>query len=206
MVDRRTFIQSSFVLPAAVSGLAFPLGGGAAATERSRTLALERFVYDARFADAYDVAEHVGGLGVELSPIADDLMALWYDDLDLRWKEAPMALGGVTLAEALFVLETLAADRQMRVVYRGEHAPAEDGMIRHKLAGPKALVERLAALPEEADWEAELALAMTACPLGEPETAEAELVTAAPALALRDETICSWIIAPRAAVRLEKGV
>jgi len=205
MVDRRAFIQSSFALPAAVSGLAFS-PGGAAATERFRTLALERFVYDARFAEGFDVAQHVGKLGVELSPISDDLMTLWYDDLDLRWKEAPMALGGVTLAEALFVLETLAADRQMRVVYRGEHAPAEDGMIRHKLAGPRALVEGLAAQPPEADWEAALARAVTACPLGEPETAEAELVTAAPAIVLRDETIYSWIIAPRSTVRLKNGV
>jgi hypothetical protein len=50
-------------------------------------------------------------------------MDLWYDNLDLRWKEAPMLLSGVTTAKALFVLETLASDHGMVVVHRaGQNA------------------------------------------------------------------------------------
>lgn len=62
MVDRRTFIQSSYALPAVASGLVFPGRAGA-------------------------------------------------------------------------FRETLAADRRMRIVYRGEHAAVENGMIRHSFTG-----------------------------------------------------------------------
>lgn len=197
MIDRRTFIEASLALPAAslAPRIAFPgIAPGA--------LELERLIFDPRFDESVNVAGHAGALGLKRSPVADNLMELWYDELDLLWKEAPRALAGVTLNEVLFVLETLALDHRMRVVYRGEHSPVEGGKISHKLAGPAALVEPLAALPANADWQAELAQAMSACPLGEPEPAEAAFVTHAPGLALRDETLYSWIIAPRSAVAL----
>lgn len=168
---------------------------------KDASLALERFLFDPRFAEAFDVAQEVSGRGVPLAPVADDLADFWYRELDLAWREGPMALGGVTLPEALFVLETLAMDRQMRVVYRGEHSRVEDGRIRHKLAGPATMLERFASLPETAAaWEGELARAMTDCPVGRPATLEVELVTSAPGLSIRDMPLTSWIIAPRAAV------
>ena len=151
-----------------------------------------------RFAESGAIAEHVKRLGTRLSPVADDLMTLWYDELDLAWREKPMALAGVTLADALFVLETFALDRGMHVVYRGEHGLVEDGRITHRLAGPAALIERLSPLP--AQWERALASALTECPLGAPQTARAELVTDGAQLSLRDAPLYSWIIAPRAAV------
>ena len=161
-------------------------------------LTLERFVFDVRFAEPGAIAEHMKERGVALAPIADDLMTLWYDELDLAWRKAPMALAGVTLAETLFVLETFALDRGMHVVYRGEHGLVENGKIAHRLAGPAALIERLSPLPKP--WEQALAAALTECPLGAPEIARAELVSDGAALSLRDMPLVSWIIAPRAAV------
>jgi hypothetical protein len=111
----------------------------------------ERFVFDVRFSESAAIAEHVERLGVRLAPITDDLMTLWYDELDLAWRIAPMALAGATLAHAAFVLETFALDRNMRVVYRGEHGVVESGRIAHRLAGPSALIERLSPLPTP--WE-----------------------------------------------------
>jgi len=199
--SRRHVIKSAVALPSAafVGGALAPWAAGLA---RSQTLALERCIYDVRFAEANDIAQLIGARGVALSPIADDLMDLWYDDLDVLWKSQPMPLAGITLPEALFVLETLALDRQMRVVYRGRHSTVEDGRIAHTLAGPAALVERFAALPPDADWQSELAAAMTECPLGAPEPAEVRFVTDAPGLSIRDEPLVSWIIAPRSAVAL----
>ena len=198
-MDRRTFIEAGLALPA-VSLV--PSLGVATRALAAETLVLERLVYDPRFDEAFAVARRAEQAGLATTAVADDLMALWYDELDLLWREAPRALAGVTLAEALFVLETLAMDRGMRVVFRAEHRAVEQGRIEHRFAGPAALVERLAALPDQADWPAELARALTACPLGAPEPAEAELVTRAPGLSLRDETLHSWIIAPRTAVAL----
>ena len=148
MANRRDVLKAGAVLPA-VSLAAAPFASALGAAAQS--LSLERFVFDVRFAESGAIAEHVERPGVPLAPIADDLMTLWYDELDLAWRKAPMALAGVTLADALFVLETFALDRGMHVVYRGEHGLVEDGRIVHRLAGPAPLIERLSPLPEA--WE-----------------------------------------------------
>ena len=208
MANRRDLLRGAAALPLAAPGrkllLAFAalppsmaVARGALAAGRE-ALALERFVFDVRFTESGAIAEHVGRLGIALSPVADDLMTLWYDDLDLKWRKAPMALAGVTLEDALFVLETFALDRRMHVVYRGEHGLVENGRITHRLAGPSALVERLQPLPPQ--WEGALAKALTECPLGAPQTARAELVTDGAPLSLRDAPLYSWIIAPRGVV------
>jgi hypothetical protein len=192
MTNRRDVLRATAALPL----VAAPFARALAAARES--LALERFVFDVRFAESGAIAEHIGRLGVALAPVADDLMTLWYDDLDLKWRKAPMALAGVTLEDALFVLETFALDRGMHVVYRGEHGLVEDGRIKHRLAGPAALIELLEPLP--AEWESALAKALTECPLGALETARAELVSPGAALSLRDVPLYSWIIAPRTVV------
>jgi hypothetical protein len=196
MPNRREVLCAGAALPA-LSFITTPLAGAFAA-ESPAMLTLERFVFDVRFAESGAIAEHIEKRGVPLAPIADDLMTLWYDELDLAWRKAPMALAGVTLTEALFVLETFALDRNMHVVYRGEHGLVENGKIAHRVAGPGALVERLSPLPTA--WEAALAEALTQCPLGSPEIARAEFVSEGAALSLRDMPLVSWIIAPRAAV------
>jgi hypothetical protein len=145
--------------------------------------------------ESYDVAQAVGQQGIALSPIADDLMTLWYDELDLHWQQAPMTLGGVTMPEALFVLETFALDRGMRVVYRGEHSAVSDGNMTHKLAGPAAMLEWLS--HAGTDWTHSLAQAMTQCPANGEKGSELDFETQSDALALRDVPLMSWIIAPR---------
>jgi hypothetical protein len=195
MANRRDFLKAGTALPA-LSLVGAPFASALAAAGAS--LELERFVFDVRFAESGAIAEHVGQLGVPLAPIADDLMTLWYDDLDLAWRKAPMALAGVTLADALFVLETFALDRSMQVVYRGEHGLVENERITHRLTGPEQLLERLSPLREP--WERALAAALTQCPLGAPATVRTEIVTQGAPLSLRDMPLHSWIIAPRAAV------
>ena len=133
MANRRDVLKAGAVLPA-VSLAAAPFASALGAAAQS--LSLERFVFDVRFAESGAIAEHIEQRGVPLAPIADDLMTLWYDELDLAWRKAPMALAGVTLADALFVLETFALDRDMHVVYRGEHGLVENGHIAHRFAGP----------------------------------------------------------------------
>jgi hypothetical protein len=194
MANRRDVLKAGAALPAA-SLVAAPF---ARALGAAQSLPLERFVFDVRFAESGAMAEHAERLGMSLSPIADDLMRLWYDELDLAWRKAPMALAGVTLEDALFVLETFALDRGMHVVYRGEHGLVDNGRITHRFAGPAALIERLSPLPKQ--WERALASALTHCPVGSPQTARADAVTEAAPLSLRDVPLHSWIIAPRAVV------
>ncbi len=195
MLNRRHLLGRAATLP--VLALA-PLPFGKAEAGNALVLELERFVFDVRFDEPVEVARQVEQRGVPLPPIADDLMTLWYDNLELAWSKAPMAVAGVTLAEALFVLETFALDRAMHVVYRGEHGLVENGTIEHRFAGPAPLIERLQPLPSR--WGRALADALLECPLGSPKTARAELVSDGAALSLRDMPLVSWIIAPRAAV------
>jgi hypothetical protein len=197
MTNRRDLLRGTVALPLAAA----PFMRTFSAARES--LALERFVFDVRFTESGAIAEHAKRLGVPLRPIADDLMTLWYDELDLAWRKAPMGLAGVTLADALFVLETFALDRGMHVVYRGEHGLVEHGRIRHRLAGPAPLLELLEPLPS--DWESALAQALTVCPVGAPPTARAELVGAGRELSLRDVPLHSWIIAPRAVISTRVG-
>jgi hypothetical protein len=193
LANRREVLRAVATLPFVAAPLANALGAGTA------SLQLERFVFDVRFAESGAIAAHMERLGVPLAPTADDLMSLWYDELDLAWREAPMALAGVTLADALFVLETFALDRGMHVVYRGEHGVVENERIAHTLAGPAPLLEQLSP-PAQGPWEQRLAVALTQCPLGSPTVARSQLVTEGAALSLRDAPLHSWIIAPRAAV------
>lgn len=196
MMNRRDVLKATGALPALSLG-GTPLATALAAA--TPTLALQRFVFDVRFAESGAIAAHVERLGVQLAPTADDLMSLWYDELDLAWRQAPMALAGVTLEDALFVLQTFALDRGMHVVYRGEHSLVEDERITHRLTGPEPLIAQLSP-PLQKPWDQALAAALTECPLGSPATARTELVTQGAALSLRDMPLYSWIIAPRAAV------
>jgi hypothetical protein len=195
-MNRRDVLRRGVVLPALTLAPGPLLTAIAKAAQA--TLSLERFVFDVRFAESAAIGEQISKLGVRVAPVADDLMTLWFDELDLAWREKPMALAGVTLADAFFVLETFALDRGMHVVYRGEHGLVENGRIKHRVAGPAALVDRLT--PLASPWESALATALTRCPLGAPPTARAELVSEGAALSLRDVPLHSWIIAPRTAV------
>lgn len=197
MTSRREVLQCGLALPGlSLAAISLPLP--AAAAGAAETLRLERFVYDVRFAESAAMGEHAARSGIAPAPIADDLMRIWYDDLDLHWRQQPMALAGITMAEALFVLETFALDRDMRVVYRGEHSVVEQGRMAHQLAGPTVLLEAVQPLPTE--WAAPLCAALALCPLGKPPSGTAEYVTKPAGLSLRDVPLQSWIIAPRAAV------
>jgi hypothetical protein len=165
------------------------------------TLTLERFVFDERFPEAVATAAQASRQGVELAAISGDLTDLWYRHFDLQWKRAPMALAGMTDWHGLFVLETLAADRRMRVVYRGQHTAVSGGQVAHVLAGPASLIAQAAPAASAQRWETQLGRALTRCPLGRPAAASLELSTAASGTARR-EALYSWIIAPRSAVAL----
>ena len=197
MQNRRRFIQSGIAVSAA-SSIGVNLAAASPATPQF--LNLERFVFDVRFAESYDLGQAVAGTGVQISGFADDLMSLWYDDLDLRWKDAPMAIGGITLPEALFVFETLAMDRGMRLIYRGDHEAVEDGIASHNLEGPAEMLAGLDASLERTGWVAAVSDAVTQCPVSAKERTRLEFVTNESGPALRDMPLCSWIIAPRQAI------
>ena len=107
------------------------------------------------------------------------------------------ALAGVTHATGLFVLETLAADHGMRVIYRGRHACSRRRRGRHfgdRTGGiGRASCARLRPRADRA-WR--LAGAMTQCPIGVSRSAVRIDDRATVRAAAYSEPLFSWIIAP----------
>ena len=116
MTNRRQVLKWAAAASAAATGVLSLRPSAAVPRESSQPI--ELFVFDRRFADARAAAARSAANGVETAAFDGDLTELWYDRLDLRWRAAPMRLAGVTTASGLFVLETLAHDRRMRVVER----------------------------------------------------------------------------------------
>ena len=193
MASRRQFIQSGLAL-SAVSLTGIPAFASRAGDTEVPSLRIERFVFDTRFAAAVELARHAARHGIPLAETSGDLTDLWYNDLDLRWKHAPMALAGITTRGGLFVLETLAADHRMLVVYRGTHEAAKDG-VRHVLSGPARLIARAEEHSTAPFWE-RLGRAMNECPPDGRRVSERMLTTSAEDMA-GGEPLFSWLIAPR---------
>ncbi len=196
MASRRQFIQSGLALSGASI---LPVAASAA---EPRFLRLDRFVYDSRFPEAVDMAHAAARRGVQLAGMSGDLTPLWYDHLHLQWKRQPAALGGVTTREALFVLETLAADHRMRVIYRGEHGTQRDGRVIHALRGPASLIAELGPEPDAGVLGPLLVRAMTRCPMGAPSAARVRWAVRSGSAPSRTAPLISWIIAPRSSIAL----
>ncbi len=194
MASRRDFIQYSLALSAASSPLVTAWAAAASSSaEPWAAYRFARFVFDGRFPEAREAAQQVAPAAAAAVRVEGDLTALWYEDLDLEWKRAPMTLAGLTTTHGLFVLETLAADRGMRVVYRGLHTAAS-GRIVHTLAGPKAMLDDIAR--RSGPFWPSLGAAITQYAASR-ETATVERIDTHDGPSRSAEPLCSWVIAPR---------
>ena len=114
MITRRDVIKWGVVAPA--------LLGGTQAAFAKVPEGLDALVLDDRFS-----LDDEGTMRApKLYHIDGDVTSLWYEVLDPVWRKRGFMLGGITGRDALFVLETLAADRGRRVVSR-KALPARDG-------------------------------------------------------------------------------
>jgi hypothetical protein len=190
MVGRRQFIQSGVA-----ASVLFSLPAGSPAGELDR-LALDHFVFDGRFDGARQLARQFASAGARVSNVAAGLMELWYHQLDLQWKALPTPLAGATTRESLFVLETFAADHRMRVIYRGKHGTPRNGVARHRMSGPAAVIGPMQRLSRRPPWST-LASAMAQCPARPSSRETYEATTTSDATTKRDEALYTWIIAPR---------
>ena len=193
VTNRREFLQTAAVLSAA------PLAGRIAAFAAGReSAALEAVVFDTRHAAARDFGARAGLLGVPQRSIDGDITALWQHELRDRWRTAPVSVAGLTERPALFLLERLAWDHGLRVVFEAEHQPDGRGSAVHRVvrpADPGLAVELDAAGPR---WASALASALVA---GAVARARDFRPTSSGLVARPGEplTLSSWIIGPRTA-------
>jgi hypothetical protein len=196
-MNRREFLAAQI---GAAAALRAGVGFAAPRTpEGAGVLPLDRLIVDDRYEDALRIAAHAANGARLTSRFSGDLTRLWYEQLDLSWRARPEALAGITTRDGLFVLETLAADHRMRVIFRAEHAAAQDGRVRHRMHGPARALAQMTARSGAGNWRASAARALMACPVGQYAASSGECVSAEDGAAPRDAALYSWVIAPRCA-------
>src|SRR5690606_4696928 len=79
------------------------------------------------------------GLGVPTFDAEWDVTPAWLRVVE-RWREAPVAVAGLTSHTPLLLLEQSARDHGLRVVFRSEHRPTGDGTLTHLLQGPEEVL------------------------------------------------------------------
>jgi hypothetical protein len=105
MASRRRFLQ-------------FSLGACAAFGHtygQSRVPPYYKAIFDERFPAPCAFAAGATERRIPTAPIRWDITRLFFDDLDLRWKQGPVLLAGFTTPASLFCLDLLARDRGMRL-------------------------------------------------------------------------------------------
>jgi hypothetical protein len=147
MVNRRSLIKIGAATVAGALGSLPALGLNAG---RSRAHgALQRAVFDERFAECRAFAAELNSAGVCTSAIHGDVAELWYADLRAHLSENRLPVAGLTDRAALFCLEELARDVGMRVIFRADHMIDQDGHTQHTAVGQPSLVAVTNSLPPE---------------------------------------------------------
>ncbi len=138
MMNRREFVQAG--MAAAVVGGVGVVPLSATRLRRKGTRQPVRLaVFDERYGDSRAFGHEAAQLGVPTHAMRGDITALWFNDLDLRWRHEPMAVAGLTTEASLFCLEDLARDHRMRVVFRADHVFDIAGVV-HTVVGPVSMV------------------------------------------------------------------
>lgn len=197
MTNRREF------LAAATAASAAPMAAKAAWAEAQSAEGgkLYAAVIDGRFAAARTFGDRMAHAGAPVRVIERDMTALWQDELRAVWAEKPVAVAGLTAAPALFCLERLAWDHNMRVVFHGEHRVDADGAAHVLRVGAGGLRES-DLFDAGARWPEALAAALTAHRVDPTTVYGATDAGLCATLADHpDHALVSWIIAPRATSR-----
>jgi len=108
MTSRRLFLKY---------GLSACAAGAMIRSISAQTLVVPYYkvIFDERFDGPRAFAAETAARHIPTVGIRGDITDLFFHDLDLRWKQGPVSLGGYTTAQSLFCLDLLARDRGMRV-------------------------------------------------------------------------------------------
>ena len=196
MRSRREFLQMGLAVSAVpFAGTVFPTGLSGWTGDATPLYAA---VFDERFAASRAFAGEARRLGLPTRGITGDVTALWYHDLDRRWKQGLVAIAGLTYATELFCLDILARAHQMRVVFRAEHRYRADARLEHVLAGPASVLHAAVDVGNRgADWSRQFAQLVTRVPRERVPATQLTLVTPVAKPAADPDTLVSWVIAPR---------
>jgi hypothetical protein len=118
MTNRREFIRLGFAMTSLPVLLRASLGAtGAGGAVRPEVPAIYKVIFEESSPAARSFAAAAARRGLRVHGIRGDITDLFYEDLDLRWKQGPVTLAGMTNDRSLFCIEMLARDRGMRLVH-----------------------------------------------------------------------------------------
>ena len=106
--NRRVFLKSG-IAACSAGALLRPVSA------KGPVIPFYKAVFDERFEEARVFAADADARNIPTAAIRGDITRLFFDDLDLRWKQGPVWLTGLTTPESLFCLDLLARDRGMRL-------------------------------------------------------------------------------------------
>lgn len=203
MTNRREFLQAS----AAASALGGLLGSVTMTPAQGSTpefpYGLHKAVVDADLSESRLFGDAISRRGMGVHSFGrGDITDFWYSELDPVWKRQPAPIAGLTRHGPLFVLETLAAERRMRVALRCEHTAQSPGngfvqTVSHRLVGPQAAVERIAdRLRRGSAWPLAVIDGMARCADARAPLVE-QVITSQGTFSFEDP-LYSWVIVPRA--------
>ncbi|HEV7432652.1 MAG TPA: hypothetical protein VGN77_06380 [Steroidobacteraceae bacterium] len=201
-MNRRDFVVSGAATAAALSASAFAVA--TITDEATNNAALHplpyRIIFDRRFQESCSFGASAAQLGCAIQPIAGDITALWFNELQPRWARGEGAIVGMTTMSSLLCLEQLAWQQWMRVVARVEHHSEPDGTLCHRLhLNGSTLREARIALADNSHWSerivAPLVRRLAIHHVGRP--VESAVFTRRRSHAGRNLALVSWVIANR---------
>jgi hypothetical protein len=198
MANRREFIQAGAAAAATALPAMSAMSAMSAITGIGGSLLLCKLIYDQRFAAARAFGAAAQKLNASVQAIDGDVHDLWYHDLYHRWKSAPTAIAGMTSYNPMFLLAMFAQDVGMRLIYRTNHRPGQNGVVAHEWFGPNTQQHRHGQLRgAEAQWGASVAQIVLSWPERAVQVSQARSnIAEANRRAVGSETLLSWIIAP----------
>jgi len=189
MTNRRKFLQTSL----SVSALPFTTGlmkPGEYEGEAGSNIPVKKGIFDGRYAEGEAFAQTLSGFDVPLYELSDgDITTLWVDELDLLYRQKPVAIAGMTQFGPMFALEKLANEHGMQMMLRIDHQVRKDETIAHVIKGPVesiALAEKLK--KQEVPWPALSAALLTHCRIETSRRIEQTVVTPGGSPAFIQET------------------
>jgi hypothetical protein len=206
MPTRREFIQAG--LAASVAPVAGPLTAATSGSSRFAIVPephrLYGLVCDGRSEWSTALAREAERLGIRVVKTSGDITDFWFNDLSLRWKASPVAIGGITGRGPLFCLERLGWDHGLRVVFRGTHRVIDRSIVEHVIDGPFPTIAAAHTGLAGADWPGRLAQLLNSCPAA-VDTSSTTIRGAVPGDEPRglaeaghhEDGLMSWVIAPR---------
>jgi hypothetical protein len=192
MTNRRELLQAGIALSTlSAAGIA---EGRSSQPNKVDAVLLDGLVFDSRFKTAIEVAKSAVAYGASRHEINGDGASIWRSYLRPLWRGPHAALAGITTSDEAFVIQILAADHGLRVIYSGVHQAPAGGFVAHDVAGPDTLID-VGLGGDGRFWTHRVGYLLTHCPMGTSVKA-AQFSTPADLAADRRRPLISWIVAP----------